>query len=147
MQLQKEQPKILKIFSVFKKGLYFILLSIFFGCNSNKNIIQYNGVYQSKKVDNYYYYLRFYKNNIVIEVSSTGKPRHLKKWFSKKHNDISIGKFVNKNDSIFFNVKSNTGIVKHKGTFINKRLFLKKLSKINGHKDSLYYSFKKLNFK
>ncbi len=135
------------MFLVFKKNLYLVILISIIGCSSNKNMIQYNGIYQSSKIDNNYYdYLRFYKNNTVIQVSSTGKPKHLKKWFTNNHKSISSGNYFFKNDSLFFETKSENGIVIYKGKFENKILVLKHLSKINGHKDSLFYSFKKINF-
>ena len=60
-----------------------------------------------------------YKNNTVIQVSSTGKPKHIKRWFTKNHKNISIGNYFLKNDSLFFETKSENGIVIYKGKFKN----------------------------
>ena len=132
---------------MFKSCFYFLFLFVFIGCNSNKNTIQFNGVYQSSKIDkNYYYYIRFYKNDSVIDVSSSGKPRHLKRWFKKEKEDIPKGTYYCKNDSLFFKTKSSSGIVEYKGKLIRGKLFLNHNSKINGHKSLNTYTFKRINF-
>ncbi|WP_288956285.1 hypothetical protein [uncultured Polaribacter sp.] len=122
---------------------------IFFvvGCISQKNILQYKGFYQSSKIDDYYYYLRFYKNGSVIVSSSTGKPRHLKKWFNIEKEGISRGNYYFKNDSLFFEAESDFGKVLYKGVFRNGKLVLKHHSKINDNKSLNVYSFKKIKFK
>jgi len=135
------------MFSMFKSILLLFFTILLFGCISKKNIIQYKGIYQSSKIDEYYYYLRFYENDSVIETSSTGKPRHLKKWFNKNKENISKGKYYFKNDSLFFETKSDYGIILYKGIFKNGKLLLKHDSRINDHKSLNVYTFKKINFK
>lgn len=127
--------------------IFVIVLVLFVGCTSKKNTVQFKGIYQSSKIDDYYFYLRFYENDTVIETSSTGKPRHLKNWFSKNKESISKGKYYLKNDSLFFETKSEYGIVLYKGIFKNGKLLLKHHSEINQHKSLNVYSFKKINFR
>lgn len=132
---------------MFKIFIFVIGLMLFVGCISKKNTIQFKGIYQSSKIDDYYFYLRFYENDTVIETSSTGKPRHLKNWFNKNKESISKGKYYLKNDSLFFETKSDYGIILYKGCFKNGKLLLKHYSKINQHKSLNVYSFKKINFR
>jgi len=125
--------------------LSFILISLSVnGCKVKEPYLRTNGVYQSKiKTDGYWYYFRFYKDSLLISVTSEGKPKHLKKWFNQDKEFISKGKYKIKNDSIFFYSTDKNGTVNYKGKILKNKISLYSESEINGYKREEVYKFQK----
>src|SRR5256885_15297713 len=46
--------------------------------------VRIDGVYQSKKISDYYSYLRFFADGSLIDASSSGTPDDIFKWFNKE---------------------------------------------------------------
>lgn len=119
--------------------LLFLLALVTLSCGT----IRDNGVYQTTEKEGYYHYVRFYKDSVVLTVSSSGEPHHLKKWFNKEKEDISKGTFTIKNDSIFFKSTSENGIVVYKGRIKRNKMKLYSKSEINGHTSTREYHFER----
>ena len=104
--------------------------------------LRYDGVYRSKRIADYWNYLRFYSDGTVIEVSSTGKPKDLRKWFSKDNaSHPSIGKITIKGNHLSFSVVSTEGTVDYTGEIRENRIRLRSYSHINEHRATRVYSF------
>jgi hypothetical protein len=112
--------------------------------------LRFDGLYQSqllaKKHFNYWNYLRFYPDGVVINVSSTGKPAEIVKWFDKfaavKSNyKFGQGKFVFEKNHVRFSASSSTGVVDYEGEVFEKRLILKSHSHINDNRGMYEYVF------
>ena len=113
--------------------------------SQSTSFLRTDGVYQSKKVNNsYYYYLRFYADSTMISISSTGKVKDLAKWFNKDYEDISTGNYSMKNDSIFFESSSKVGTVVYRGALSKKQLNVHSESLINGHISERSFKFRKI---
>jgi len=54
--------------------------------------VRYDGLYQSEKKDNAWYYLRFYKDGTVLSVTSIGTPAQVARWFNKQFQGEGMGK-------------------------------------------------------
>ena len=125
--------------------LTFICLIYFmFSCKTKKlPFINTENVYRSElKMDDYWYYLKFYKDSTVISVSSSGKPKHLKKWFNRNLEQVPIGNYTIKKDSIFFSTTNYDGTVNYKGRIIAKKIHMYIESDINEYKSLRVYKLK-----
>ncbi len=109
--------------------------------------LRYDGVYMSGKEDSddesYRRYLRFYPDGEVIQVSSTGQPQDIRKWFSKERTDLSRGKVTVKGKRIFFSAVSAEGAVDYTGEADGDQLHLDHLSHINHYRGRDVYVFVK----
>lgn len=125
--------------------LSIILISLsVYGCKVKEPYLRTDGIYQSKiKTDGYWYYYKFYKDSLLISVTSEGKPKHIKKWFNQDKEFISKGKYRIKNDSIFFDSKDKNGTVNYKGEIMKNKILLYSESEINGYKKEEIYKFRK----
>lgn len=124
--------------------LVIIILFLFcFYSNAQVKKVKTNGVYQSQKTEDYWYYLKFVNDSVVISTSSTGKPKEIESWFKNSFEGISIGKYYMKNDSIFFSTTSKNGTVKYKGIILRNSMQLYSESLINGNTSEKKYKFRK----
>jgi len=106
--------------------------------------LRYDGVYQEKN-DDYCGYLRFYKEGIVISVSSTtSNINKLIKWFNLSNPNPDIGHFEISSQRITFSVTSSTGTVDYAGTIEENRLKLHAYSHINDKSFDDEYKFVKV---
>jgi hypothetical protein len=109
-------------------------------CGIPKPSLITNRIYRTKeKTDNYWGYIKFYSDSTLINVSSSGRPKHLVTWFNKEKENVSKGKYNIKNDSIYFESISKSGKVYFEGIILNKKLILKSKSEINGFEDMKTY--------
>lgn len=114
-------------------------LSLF---SQNTTGVRYDGLYQSEK-EEYSYFLRFYPDNTVISVTSTGGPIAISEWFKQPY--YNSGSFKISGKKISFECTSEDGTVVYKGKIKpNDVLELKYESLINGHKSKNTYKFVKL---
>jgi hypothetical protein len=117
---------------------------------SNNNMFpRTNGVYQCSEEDSdgtgpYSNYLRFYRDGHVIEVSSTGTPAEIWRWFSRERKDLSHGTLALSGDRVSFQTVSPEGMVDYSGHLNGTSLMLDSVSHINGHKGHRTYHFAKL---
>lgn len=120
------------------------------GMNVNKRsgvfapTVRVDGVYQSKKISDYYSYLRFYADGLVIGVSSTGLPVHIAKWFNRGWSEKSReskGIYTVSGSNIKFSLTSSKGTVDHEGEIQGENLVLRSHSHINGYRGVYEYRF------
>ncbi len=134
---------------------YFIFFLVLFiackGQTKNQSIdskLKFNGYYvssdESKHGVKFKKYLRFYQDKTVLGVSSSGKPSQIKSWFKKGSENLSVGTYTIKNDSLFFNLKSSYGEVIYKGKKTQNELLFFVDSKITNHQSFIKYKFLKL---
>ena len=110
-----------------------IIVFLLIGCGTTNPQLVNNRIYRTKeKKDGYWGYLKFYPDSTLINVSSSGKPKHLANWFHKGKENVSNGNYVIKKDSIFFESVSKNGKVVYAGILLNKKLLLESKSEING---------------
>jgi hypothetical protein len=107
-----------------------------FAQNSN---VRYDGVYRSERGDSYHY-IKFYPDDTVISVTSTGEPNEMTEWFSKPYDDSGIYKIKKK--KISFNSTSSYGTVLYRGKIVSEdKMILKIESLINGYKTEETFCF------
>lgn len=114
--------------------------------------VHFDGLYQSEQVgkgrDKSWSYIRFFPNGLVITVSSTGEPRHLKQWFDKNYprtKYASSGRFTVEGRHIKFISTSSSGTVDYEGEIIASSLILRSHSHINGNRAVREYKFVSFN--
>lgn len=107
--------------------------------------LRFDGVYRSERVDApsgaYWYYLRFYPDGDMVEVSSSGTPADLRRWFSRSNDSLPHGRYVVDGSSIAFSTNSAEGVVEYAGDVLNRALFLRSESHINGFRAERTYRF------
>lgn len=115
------------------------------------NLIRYDGLYQtgcdidSASNDTTYYFLRFYPNGKVISVSVNGTVNNIKKWFTTKQKNPSLGLYEIRDKRIYFTTTSKEGTVVYDGQILdNYYLHLTVTSLINGHLSNEKYYFVKV---
>jgi len=64
--------------------------------------INCNGLYYYSNAVDDNYYLRFYSDSTVIDVSSTGNLTQVAKWFNRDKFGLAVGKYKVVKDSIIF---------------------------------------------
>jgi hypothetical protein len=130
-------------------GLMFLVSNIFIvGCGTIP--LQFDGMYQSEKEDEYWGYVRFYKDNTVITVSSTGNPAEVFRWFKKeniKNINLSNGLYTIKNDILIFSSTDKYGTVDYEGKIQGDTIILNWYSHINSNRRNSKYYFVKLSEK
>jgi hypothetical protein len=107
----------------------------------HETALRFDGIYQSERTGDYWYYLRFYPDGTVIEVSSTGQPNDLRQWFTKEHDGVSTGKVTLKGKRISFSAVSSAGSVDYDGELVGNQLRLHSYCHINEHRSNNLYVF------
>ena len=110
--------------------------------------INFDGLYHtySDSLNPFRYYLRFYMNGTVIGYTTAGNPQRLIQWFSKEHQSPSKGKYVVKDSTISFSLKSEEGVVVYEGSILpDTRLWLSVKSMINKYMGKEEYFFWKVD--
>lgn len=125
-----------------------ILLSnlIIVGCGTKTP--QFDGVYQSEKVNNYWRYARFYEDGTVIIVSSTGNPGEIIRWFKKENierKSLSHGLYEINGDRLVFSTTSAQSIVDYEGRIKDDAIIMDTYSHITGHRSNSEFRFVKLS--
>ena len=109
--------------------------------------LRYDGVYRSDQVDNYWYYVRFYRNGTVITMSSTGGFNDIREYFGLGGNYVARGQWMRQGDRVVYNTRSKSGIVKYDGYVLSDGLSMDSESLINGFvKKGRRFYFKPLSF-
>lgn len=128
--------------------LLFFICSSIFGQTNKIEILNLNGIYETKcdsvDTEGEKSFIRFYPNQKVITVTTEcgATVFDLKTWFNLEKEDISIGNYQIKNDTIFFSTTNKYGTVKYKGKVTeNGVLQLELKSLINGFKNRNEYQF------
>jgi hypothetical protein len=107
--------------------------------------VQVNGIYQSKQIDSYYKYVRFYTDGLVLAVSSTGSPTQIIRWFNREEfaerSYHSSGTYTVSGSNIEFSTTSSSGTVDYEGEIQGDSLILKTYSHINEHRGIHEYKF------
>jgi hypothetical protein len=110
--------------------------------------VRFNGLYKTSKEidkednDSTSYFIRFYPDGTVIDVSSGGGVEDLKNWFNLKMDRVSIGKYEIHGKRIRFSTTQNgVGTVIYQGRFHDHYLLIKWKSLINGRKGRERYYF------
>ncbi len=103
--------------------------------------LHFDGLYQSVRQDNSSMYLRFYEDDTVLSVGSTGSPEEVAVWFNKAFLNGSEGQYVIRDSTLEFTVTSKEGAVDYTGTINGEELTLNIYSHINGYQDTSVYHF------
>jgi hypothetical protein len=104
--------------------------------------VRYDGLYQSEKEGDHWYYLRFYEDATVLSVTSVGTPAQVARWFNKQYQYGGKGTYSIDGDHIKFSETSRDGIVDHEGAIIEGgKLKLNSHSHINDHRGTQTYQF------
>ena len=135
------------------------------GCCQGSLYVKTNGIYQvavlpplsdperkdageralrSDTPEEYYLYLRFYKDCTVVGASSIGEPEQVVRWLHPENKNISVGSYQFKNDSLFLKLTGENGSVLYRGLKQKKGLFLSSASMINGNKADRFYHYVKI---
>jgi hypothetical protein len=110
--------------------------------------LQFDGVYQTEKVEDHWHYLRFYDDGTVITVSSTGDPAVIAGWFKKENvesKSLPHGRYEIEGGRLAFSSTSAHGRVDYEGVFQGDTLTLNVYSHINDHRGTRRYSFVQLS--
>ena len=102
--------------------------------------LNYDGLYQTNAF-NYFYYLRFYQDGLVISASSTEDPKQIAGWFNKSHIDIPQGSYSINGNRIEFTTTYSQGSVKYEGFIYPKSLVLNIRSLIRNYQETKTYQF------
>lgn len=117
------------------------------GLASFRTNLRFDGLYQSEKVEDCWYYLRFYDDGTVISVSSTGKHDKVAAWFNKKHSNVSRGNYVITGTRIVFTTSSESGKVEFDGALDGEQIQFRVFSRINNSKRDEKYKFVNVELK
>ncbi len=125
-----------------------IILLLFVICSGTaghaQKKVSYDGLYHtlSDTLNPFRFYLRFYDDGAVIGYTTAGNPQNLVPWFSKNHNSPSKGKYLIKDSTVSFTLKSQEGLVQYDGIILpDNRLFLHVKSLINKYEGKEEYFF------
>lgn len=123
-------------------------------------MLRNDGLYVSQAGDSYTY-LRYYKDQTVIEVSSTGKPHQVAEWFDTGNRYVAKGRYYIEEHQIRFSTTtireiseisglieeiSSSITVDYSGVIHEKFLALHSYSHFNGNRDFREYHFVKVTF-
>lgn len=86
-------------------------------------------------------YLRFYADGTVLDVTSTGAPSDLRRWFNRGRRDLGVGRYVIEGQQIRFSVFFENGQIDFAGTAETDSLRLHVVSQLNGHQRTVTYYF------
>ncbi len=106
--------------------------------------LRFDGLYQSVQRHDYWRYLRFYDDGLVLSVSSTGpEPSKIARWFSRENKEKnSHGTYSLTGRQIMFAATSTSGTVDYEGTVEGDTMVLKSYSHINGNRGVTQYDFR-----
>lgn len=112
-------------------------------------LIRFDGVYQapgepSEDSINYFYYIRFLEDNVVLTVSSTAEPAEVWRWFAPKDADLSRGTYIVNGNAISFSSGDSYGVVDYEGEVRANELHLRTYSHINEHRGEYVFRFVRL---
>jgi len=111
--------------------------------------LEYEGVYVSEihgsGSSKYHGFLRFYPEGSVIQISSTGEPEALQKWFTKDNSLVSRGMVTIMGDQVSFSCASTRGLVDYAGKIDGDHLRLDTYSHINQTRTSQVFTFVRWN--
>ena len=119
---------------------------IIVGCGTKTP--EFDGVYQSEKVDKYWHYARFYEDGTAIIVSSTGNPDEIIRWFKKENIEnkgLSHGLYEINSDRLVFSTTSAQGVIDYDGMIKDDAIIMDSYSHITGHRSNRKYRFVKLS--
>ena len=105
--------------------------------------IRFDGLYQAAE-SGVTSYLRFYRDSIVLSVSSTGNPVQVTQWFNKSNSKVSKGSYSLDDSRLTFSTTSSHGTVDYKGVIEGEKMILDTHSYVNGHRSKKTYSFVKV---
>jgi hypothetical protein len=106
--------------------------------------LDYDGYYHtiSDSLNPFRFYLRFYEDGTVIGYTTAGNPKNLVSWFRKDHQSPSKGRYIMRDSTLSFTLKSQEGIVRYQGRLLkDNRLFLDVKSMINNYEGKEEYYF------
>lgn len=142
--------------------VFFSMLVTLIGCCQGGLYVKTNGLYQvavlpplsdperkdageqalrSDAPGKYYLYLRFYEDCTVVGASSIGEPEQVVRWLHPENQNVSVGSYRFKNDSLFLKLTGENGSVLYRGLQQKDGLLLSSESLINGHKADYFYRF------
>lgn len=101
-------------------------------------LLRFDGLYECA-YEGYSNYLRFFRDSVVVSVSSTGKAEQVVNWFNHDYTDR--GKYVVVGSHISFSCTSAQGTVDYDGVLTAKEMDLNTHSHINGRRASAKYRF------
>lgn len=101
-------------------------------------LLRFDGLYECA-YEGYSNYLRFFRDSVVVSVSSTGKAEQVVNWFNHDYTDR--GKYVVVGSHISFSCTSAQGTVDYDGVLTAKGMDLNTHSHINGRRASAKYRF------
>jgi hypothetical protein len=120
---------------------------ILFGCtslpsSSSTSYIKYNGVYFIPYAGGFSaIYLRFYENNNVIDVNSTGSPNQIKSWFNYENENVGKGSYIIEGNKISFTTISETVSVEYRGIITEGGLVLDSYSSNGNESKNQRFAF------
>lgn len=86
-------------------------------------------------------YLRFYADGTVLDVTSTGAPSDLRRWFYRGRRNLGVGRYVIEGQQIRFSVFFENGQIDFAGTAETDSLRLHVVPQPNGHQRTVTYYF------
>lgn len=112
----------------------------------NRKRISTAVLYRSQAIDDYWYYLRFSEDGIVLDRCSTSGPEEMWVKFAEgsdaQSSDLARGCYAISGPAISFSTACVDGVVEYNGTVFEGVLTVAFHSHINGHRDILmYYPF------
>lgn len=86
-------------------------------------------------------YLRFYADGTVLDVSSTGAPSDLRRWFHRGRRHLAVGRYAIEREQIRFTVFWENGQIDYAGTAESDSLHLRFVAQPNGAQRTVTYYF------
>lgn len=86
-------------------------------------------------------YLRFYADGTVLHVSSPSAPSDLRRWFSRGHRSVAVGRYAVEHQQIRFSVLWENGQIDYAGTAERDSLRLRFVSQPIGNQGTDTYYF------
>lgn len=105
--------------------------------------IDFNGVYQSEQVKDYFYYVRFFQDGTVITVTSKEPPTGLSAWFNKTYYGAGRGTYTINDGHVRFAATSSAGTLEYSGIIQGDVIVFHMHSFINGVKKVHHFHFVK----
>jgi uncharacterized protein (TIGR02391 family) len=106
--------------------------------------LRFDGLYLTNE-EGYKTYLRFYEDNTIISVSSTGDPEDITNWFNRENaedfNDFSIGEYEINERTLEFFTEHERGKVIYDAVIRPDTLHVNSKSLINGNESEHVYEF------
>lgn len=109
--------------------------------------LRFDGLYVAPKVKDgvqYFKYLKFYRDGLVIGVSTVGRPKEIQAWFTPGNDNVPKGSYRATGVRISFSLISKAGTVDYVGEVTGNDIKLLKHSEINQNEGQEIYSFVEL---